>query len=192
MFLRVSSRVSFHALGGWGLGGGGTRQWGRSVGWVRSRGGWWRDTYMDSSSLLAHRLTVEPSLSRMTMRFSRGLFSGGATSAQSTTKLSITGEKHCFKCILGLKLIVRVTSFWSSKPTTRAVESTAVPHYRHTPGRRSRPRTTSWGWRVAPALAGCLSCRSRDFRRSRGHTSWASSVWAQTLQRRKPHAALTD
>lgn len=39
-------------------------------------------TYMDSSSLLAHRLTVEPSFSRTTMRFSLGLFSGGATSVQ--------------------------------------------------------------------------------------------------------------
>lgn len=37
-------------------------------------------TYMDSSSLLAHRLTVEPSLSRTTIRFSLGLFSGGVKS----------------------------------------------------------------------------------------------------------------
>lgn len=65
------------------------------------------------------------------------------------------------------------------------------PH-RHTPGRRSRLRTTSWGWRAAPAPAGCLSCRSRDFHRSRGHTSWASSVWARTLQRRKQQVVLTD
>lgn len=40
-----------------------------------------RSTYMDSSSLLAHRLTDEPSLSWTTMRFSLGLFSGGDKSA---------------------------------------------------------------------------------------------------------------
>lgn len=41
-----------------------------------------KSTYMDSSSLLAHRLTIEPSLSRTTMRFSLGLFSGGVISVQ--------------------------------------------------------------------------------------------------------------
>lgn len=68
------------------------------------------DTYMDSSSLLAHRLTVEPSVSRMTMRFSRGLFSGGVKPAQSTTTQNITGEKHCVMFTLDLERIVRVTS----------------------------------------------------------------------------------
>lgn len=67
-------------------------------------------TYMDSSSLLAHRLTVEPSVSRMTMRFSRGLFSGGVTPAQSTRTQSITGEKHRFKLNSDSECIVQVTS----------------------------------------------------------------------------------
>lgn len=64
--------------------------------------------------------------------------------------------------------------------------------YHHIPGRRSHPHMMSWGWYVAPALAGCLSCRSRDFHRSKGHTSWASSVSVQTLRGRKEHVGLTD
>lgn len=47
-------------------------------------------TYRDSSSLLAQRLSMELSLSRTMMRFSRGLFSGGVISAARTGHTRIT------------------------------------------------------------------------------------------------------
>lgn len=73
--LLVSSRVSFHALKRRQKAGSDACKWGER--WSASR----QVTYMDSSSLLAHRLTTEPSRSRTVMRFSRGLFSGGVWSA---------------------------------------------------------------------------------------------------------------
>lgn len=97
--------------------------------------------------------------------------------AEQHTKKSLEKNiDHCLEQVY-FKLHLHFTSNLKMQQQNCCSDgSRAVLLYRHIPGRRSRPRTKSWDWHVAPALAGCLSCRSRDFHRSRGHTSWASSV----------------
>lgn len=56
----------------------------------KNRQEWRESTYIDSSSLLAHRWTVEPSLSCTTMRFSLGLLSGGVTPTVQPSYKSFT------------------------------------------------------------------------------------------------------
>lgn len=65
--------------------------------------------------------------------------------------------------------------------------------YLHTPGLSSRRHTPSWGWRGAPTLVCCRSCRSKDSHRSRGRTSLTSSVSAQMLEKNhvKKHLCLS-
>lgn len=64
--------------------------------------------------------------------------------------------------------------------------------YLHIPDRTAHLCTLVWDWRDAPALACCLTCRSKDSHRSKGHTSWASSVLGQKLERRHvPHCKIS-
>lgn len=60
-------------------------------------------------------------------------------------------------------------------------ESLTRSSYLHIRDHSGRPRTSSWGWRDAPALVCCRSYRSKDSHRSRGRTSSAASVSALKL-----------
>lgn len=139
----------------WGMRRQEKRHWKRSV-----------TSYMDSSSLLAHRLSVEPSLRLTMIRFSLGLVSGGVKPS-AKGKSSLIHNIYIFfkKAFCHKKLCVGVL-------------------YLHIPDQTARQYTSSSGWLCTPVHVCCPSCRSRDSRQSKDHTSLISSVSGQKLYRK--------